>query len=1231
MLVTKRDNRTEPVQFDKITNRIKKLIKSNESNILDPILVAQKVVASLYSGITTEELDIESASICMNLTTLNPLYSYLGARILVSNLHKKTLNDFSSKIEKLYNTTNNINKKLYEYVMANKEAINNMINYNNDYYYDFFGFKTLEKAYLLKVNKQIIERPQDMLMRVAITLQKGNLDLIKKTYNMMAEGYYTHASPTLFNSMTNTMQLSSCFLLNTKDDLNEIAKTWNSCAQISKWAGGIGLSVTNIRGKNSLIKGTGGQSNGLVPFLKVFDNIARWIDQGGKRPGSIAIYLEPSHPDIYEFLDLRKNFGADTDRARDLFLALWIPDLFMKQVDKDGSWYLMSSDECPDLDKVYGDEYEKLYYKYVNENKYRKEIKARDLWIAIIQSQIETGMPYISFKDNVNKRSNQKNLGVIRNSNLCVHGDTQILTSNGYKVIKTLENIEVEVWNGFEWSKVTVKKTGTNKDLIRVNLSNGAYLDCTPEHKFYTKEKYNKSKKVEVQAKDLLQNMKLIKYNLPEPIKLINSEEFKYPYTHGFFCGDGTTYYNYSKTKKYAKLYLYGAKKKVLEYINYESYTENIINDRYDIVLPKDIAPKFTIPFNASINDKLKWLEGYCDADGTISRNGTNESIQICSINKEFLVNIRLMLHTLGIDSKVTFNTEATQKLLPDGNGGNKLFNCKESFRLLISSFELYKLSQLGFKPKRLVFQERLPQRNAEQFVKVISVEPSFKNVDTYCFTEPLKHLGMFNGILTGQCNEIVQYSDEKEYAVCNLASIALKQFIKPFENKHKFIVYTLMNCKYCNYVKKYLTANKLQFEEINYSEESSIKLKILLGKDNLMYPQIFNNDNHIGGWHELFNFIKCTFDFDKLYKVAHLATINLDKVIDINYYPVYEAKLSNQKHRPIGLGIQGLADALVMMKIPFESNEALEFNKMVMETIYLASLTASNELAKTRLKQMKQFMDLYSEQNEKLDEFYDENTLLSSQQLNELYHILRPNKYEIERNLKLENKNLMGSYSSFEGSLFSEGKFQFDMYDNNQLMHADKWDKLRKDIIKYGTRNSMLTALMPTASTSQILANNECFEFFTNNIYTRKTQAGDFMLVNKYLVNELIGIGLWNTQLKDKIIANDGSVQTLDIPLEIKNLYKTIWEIKQIWALKAARARQPFVDQTQSMNIFMAEPDNQRLSSCHFWGWKNGLKTGMYYLRTKPSTGAIKITVDPTLNKNIQNSNNNGCESCSA
>lgn len=1242
LYVTKRNGDKQNVQFDKITERISKLIFpselqrlnlsylniNDEVKTLDPVLVAQKVVASLYPGITTEELDIESANICMNISTNNPSYSYLGGRILVSNLHKKTLNDFSSKIEYLYKTNTNISKKFYDYVMQNNVELNKIIDYDRDYLYDYFGYKTLEKSYLLRNvhDKAIVERPQDMILRTAITLQKGNIDMIKKTYDMISLGFYTHASPTLFNSGTNNMQLSSCFLLSTKDDLTEITKTWNSCAQISKWAGGIGLSISNIRGKNSIIKGTGGLSNGLVPFLKVFNDISRWIDQGGKRPGSIAVYLEPYHPDIFEFLDLRKNFGSETERTRDLFLALWIPDLFMQQIEIDGDWYLLSSDDCPRLPEVYGEEFNTLYWKYVNEGKYRKVVKARELWKSIMESQIETGMPYVSYKDTVNSRSNQKNLGTIKNSNLCVYGDTQILTSNGYKVIKLLEEKEVEVWNGSEWSKVTVKKTGTNKDLIRVNLSNSAYLDCTPEHKFYIVKKYGK--KVEIQAKDLLPGTKLIKYDLPNAIELRNPEEFKYPYTHGFFCGDGTTYDNYSKTKKYAKLYLYGAKKKLLEYINYTSYTENNTNDRYDIVLPKDIAIKFTIPINASINDKLRWFEGYCDADGTISRNEMNESIQICSINKDFLVNIRLMLHTLGIDSKVTFNTEAIQRLLPDGKGGNEYFNCKESFRLLISSSGLYKLSKLGFKPKRLIFEERQPQRCAEQFVIVTSVKPSFQNVDTYCFTEPKKHLGMFNGILTGQCNEIVQYSDEKEYAVCNLASISLKSFIKPKE--YEYIIYTYTNCIYCTYAKRYLENKNIKYVCHEYSKETSDYLKNLLSLDEITYPQIFTKDNkHIGGFSELYKTNVGYFDYDLLYDVAYTSTINLDKVIDVNFYPVYEAKLSNMKHRSIGLGIQGMADALVLLRIPYESEEAITFNKKIMETIYLGSMTASKDLAKSRHNDMKELIDILSLEDYKITEFYDDTVVYSNNKFNTLYHQLKPNKYEVE---KLNNK--YGTYSSYEGSLFSEGKFQFDMipsFDQNTLYYQEKWTELKKEVAIYGTRNSMLTALMPTASTSQILGNNECFEFFTNNIYTRKTQAGDFIMVNRYMVNDLISIGLWSNEMKDKIIANDGSIQTLDnIPSEIKKLYKTMWEIKQLWVLKAAEARSPFVDQTQSMNIFMAEPDYQKLSSCHFNSWKRGLKTGMYYLRTKPSTGAIKFTIDPNLEKNLKNNDNN-CESCSA
>jgi len=891
LYVTKRNGQTQNVHFDKITDRIKKLI-INDKEYLDPVLVAQKVVASLYPGITTEELDIESARICVNLSTTHPSYGYLGGHILISNLHKKTSDSFSSKMIQLSKENNNMNEDWLNVVIKYQDEFDKMMDYSRDYMYDYFGYKTLEKAYLLKIKDNIIERPQDMFMRVAITLHFNNYEIdlqeIKKTYDFMSQGYYTHATPTLFNSANKSMQLSSCFLLGTNDDLTDITVTWNSCAQISKWAGGIGLHVSNIRGKNSIIKSTGGRSNGLVPFLKVFNDIARWIDQGGKRPGSIAIYLEPHHPDIEDFLELRKNFGEENKRARDLFLALWISDLFMKQVEIDSDWYLLSDDECPGLTDVIGDDYEKLYWSYVEQKKYRKVLKARELWLHIMESQIETGMPYIAFKDTINKKCNQNNLGTIKSSNLC--------------------------------------------------------------------------------------------------------------------C-------------------------------------------------------------------------------------------------------------------------------------------------------------------------------------------------------------------------EITEFSNHEEYAVCNLASIALKQFVKPYNNlNEKWIIYSKEGCKFCEYAKKYMTNLKIEYEERSSIDE----LKQILKVNKFTWPQIFViNDNKnwtlIGGWNDFYKYTKGTFDYNKLYDVAYNSTLNLNSVIDVNYYPVPQTKLSNMKHRPIGLGIQGLADAIVLLKIPYDSEECLEFNSKVMETIYLASMTASNDLAKSRYELMVKLIKY----NFDHPEFYDKNLILENEEMNKLYHILKPNKYELNKN---PESTTIGAYSSFDGSQFSKGIFQFDLW-SVKTLYEEKWNLLKKNVIKYGTRNSLLTSLMPTASTSQILGNNECFEFFTNNIYTRNTQAGDFVMVNKYLVSDLNKVGLWNTELKDKIIADNGSIQNLDVPDVFKELYKTIWEIKQVWVLKGAASRGPFVDQTQSMNIFMAEPDYQRLGSSHFWAWKNGLKTGMYYLRTKPSSEAIKITVSTTV---VPKENSN-CETCSA
>jgi ribonucleotide reductase alpha subunit len=661
-----------------------------------------------------------------------------------------------------------------------------------------------------------------------------------------------------------------------------------------------------------MIQSTGEGSNGIIPLLKMYDQLARYVNQGGKRPGSIAIYIEPWHLEIIDFLDLRKNFGDDTQRARDLFLALWIPDAFMKQVEIDGEWYLLCSNECPNLVDSYGEKFEELYWQYVKDGKYKKKISARKLWLAILESQIETGMPYIGYKDSINRKNNQKNLGTIKNSNLCI---------------------------------------------------------------------------------------------------------------------------------------------------------------------------------------------------------------------------------------------------------------------------------------------------------------------------------------------EIVQFSSDTEYAVCNLASISLKHFVKPFINKktNKWIIYSKPNCNFCKYAKNYLEYHKYDFEEIKFNQETLNELKHILKKETITFPQIFLNtntlENSIGGWSELYKYTAGSFDYDKLYDVAYTATINLNKIIDINYYPIPETKLSNMKHRPIGLGIQGLADALAMMRIPFDCNDCVAFNANLMETIYLASITASNNLAKERNTYFKRFHELvkYLEIDlTNFPEFYEETqcniTDIYSDLANydivkefyELYHILKPNLYE------LNDTKYMGAYSSFNGSYFSEGKFQFDLW--NIKPSRKEWNELKNSVMTFGTRNSLTTALMPTASTSQILGNNECFEYFTNNIYTRNTQAGNFVMTNKYLVNDLLSVGLWNSDFKDKIIASNGSIQNIEqFPKQIKDLYKTMWEISQKWVLKNALARSPFVDQTQSMNLFMAEPDYQRLGSSHMWAWKNGLKTGQYYLRTRPATEATKFTIDPNLIKEIKNQEHNVCETCSS
>ncbi len=754
MLVIKRDGRRESVKFDKITARIEKLCYGLDVNYVHPVEVAKKVISGIYDGVTTVELDNLAAETAATLTVKHPEYAVLAARIAISNLHKVTSKSFSNTMKRLYKYEDPktgehaplISKDTYAIIKKHAAQLDSTIIYSRDYNYDYFGFKTLERSYLTKLDGKVVERPQHMLMRVAVGIHGEDIAAVIETYNLLSEKWFTHATPTLFNAGTPKPQMSSCFLLTVKEDsIDGIYDTLKQCAQISQSAGGIGLSIHHVRATGSYIRGTNGVSNGIVPMLRNFDMTARYVDQGGgKRKGSFAIYLEPWHADVFDFLNLKKNHGKEEMRARDLFYAMWVPDLFMKRVESNGEWSLFCPNECPGLYNAYGDDFEKLYEKYEREGRARRTLKAQDLWFEILESQIETGTPYMLYKDHANRKSNQKNLGTIRSSNLCT---------------------------------------------------------------------------------------------------------------------------------------------------------------------------------------------------------------------------------------------------------------------------------------------------------------------------------------------EIMEYTSPDEVAVCNLASISLPKFV---------------------------------------TED---------GK----------------------------FNHQKLYEITKVVTRNLNKVIDRNYYPVPEARNSNMRHRPIGIGVQGLADAFIMLKMPFESDEAKGLNADIFETIYYAAMETSMEISQVE-----------------------------------------------------------GAYETFKGSPASKGIFQFDMWGVTPASNRWDWSKLKKDVKKHGIRNSLLLAPMPTASTSQILGNNECFEPYTSNIYTRRVLSGEFVVVNKHLLKDLVALNLWNEGMKNRLISENGSVQNIsEIPQHLKDLYKTTWEISQKAIIEMAADRGAFICQSQSLNIHMQDPNFGKLTSMHFYAWKKGLKTGMYYLRTKAASDAIKFTVD--------------------
>ena len=1151
MRVTKRDGSFQDIKFDKILTRVKKIGQQANVTINFSALV-MKIIDQLYDGIPTTKIDELTAQQCATQSSQHPDYGTLASYIIISNHYKNTDPSFVSVMKRLYefkdksnNHTPLISETTWNIICNNSEFLEKTVSEysKNDFYFDYFGFKTLERAYLMRINGVVQERPQYMWMRVSIGIHGDDMKKVYNTFVLMSEKYFTHATPTLFNAGTQRPQLSSCYLIAMENDsLDGIFNTLKECANISKWAGGIGLHIHNIRASGSLIRGTNGMSTGIVPMLRVFNNTARYIDQGGRRNGSFAIYLEPWHSDVLDFLELKKNQGDEETKARDLFYSLWIPDLFMEKIKTNEDWCLFCPDECPGLADVCGAEFKKLYETYESQGKYKRKIKSRDLWFKILDSQMETGTPYLCYKDASNLKSNQKNLGVIKSSNLCVSPETFILTDKGCFQIKELEGQCVNVWNGEKWSNTTILKTGQAQKLVTVHLSNGAQITCTPYHKFIIRKDYYDKLPLKdatrVEASNLKKGMKLTKFNL-QLLQGNSSEDIIYPYTHGFFCGDGT--YRKNPSGYIGKgLSLYCKKKDLIPFLNIKSSSfKEDASGRINLMLPDELPEKYYVPINSSLQCRLSWLAGLLDSDGSVCINGSNESLQIGSIHFEFLDRVRLMLLTLGICSKVTLSQHERITLLPDGKGGRKEYASKSLWRLLISSSSLYILKLIGLTCHRVKFTGSLPQRNAEQFISVVSVVDDGRIDDTYCFNEPENNAGVFNGILTGNCTEIIQYSDKDETAVCNLASIALNRFV------------------------------------------------------------VVNPDNG-----------KPYFDYDRLHNVVRVVTQNLNRVIDVNYYPTDKTRVSNMRHRPIGIGVQGLADVFFMMNIAFYSEDALNINRMIFETIYHAALVESNEISKERA--------IYFASNPVTSACSNDNTrfILTAEEEEKLKH----------------KPDLLGSYSSFIGSPTSEGIFQFDMWNIQPIPGRYDWAHLRKQIIRYGLRNSLLVAPMPTASTSQILGNNECFEPITSNIYMRRTLAGEFIMINKYLIKEFLELGIWNERIKNNIIANRGSIQQLTnlpgLTDHIKNKYKTVWEIPMKHLIDMSAERGAFICQSQSLNLWLEEPNYNTLTSMHFYAWSRGLKTGIYYLRRKPKHQAQQFTIEPEnhnsdKNKDVANDDN--------
>ena len=1068
----------------------------------------------------------------------------VAANLILQAIRHATPDKFSSAVDVLYGNIDPsgrhrplVAEAFRDFVVENASFLDDLADEfaPSDLGLSVFALSTLERAYLLRNSGGVVERPCYMYLRVAIVLGGDDgLEGVRRIYELVVTRKCSFATPVMFNAgCSKNPNLASCFLYTMtkdQDSIDGIFSSLHDCAKISHVSGGIGISMHDVRARGSPINGGAGKAQGLMPVMQLFNTMAQTVDQGGgKRRGSIAVYLEPHHPDLLEFLESRMTYGSQDSRTHDLFTALWVSDLFMKRVEADAEWSLFCPNLCPGLSDVWGEDYENLYAKYEREGRAFKTMKARDVFYKIIDLQMNASLPYVLFKDACNAKSNQQNLGTIRSSNLCVAGETMILTKQGYYPIQELVGQSVQVWNGTAWSDTTPVQTGVDQELLTVSFSNGMELKCTPYHKFYVetgRRPAERSVPIVVEAKDLQEGMKFIRFDLSQCDH--SEREMSSPYTHGFFCADGTYEVPQQKVRRctlqnekayeddgklccataykpHPELYLYGEKRDLIEYIEHEASYENVSSQRLDFRLCDDIEPKFFVPLEYSLNTKLRWLEGYLDGDGCILRNNGIKNVQAASIHLDFLRQVLLLLQTLGVYSSIGVVHESTWRKMPDGKGGKKEYECKKTYRLGIDATGLQTLISLGFAPKRLdISNGRLAHHKTNPFVKVEKIMNNGERGDTFCFNEALEHKGTFNGVLTGQCSEVVLYSSQEETAVCILASVCLPRFIK---------------------------------------------------------------NNTDASWRR-------GYDFNDLHKVAYHTAVALDSVIDKTHYPVESAKRSSLRHRPIGIGTQGLADCLASFGLSWGSAEALEFDEALHATLYHAAILASSDLAA-----------------------------------------------------------IHGSYESFRGSPASEGLLQFDLWGQDpydlSLLFDDSlqsWQELKHKAMR-GLRNSTSIALMPTASTAQIAGNSETIEPYTANLFSRGTLSGEYIVVNQSLRKLLTKKGQWNPKTIDQMIRDKGSVQGVSClsPNE-KDVFRTAWEIRQKHILQHSAIRSKYVCQSTSLNIHLQDPTREKMTSLHFLSWKLGLKTSTYYLRLQSTASALQFAVNGKDDEEEP-----ACTSCSA